>query len=92
MRKFLKIVGSLAALLVIAAALFLYWPLHQRSVPAAENDKPVDAVLVGGGIMSVTLATYLQELQPDWHVELFERLDGVALESSNGWNLSLIHI
>lgn len=86
MRKFLKIVGSLAALLVIAAALFLYWPLHQRSVPAAENDKPVDAVLVGGGIMSVTLATYLQELQPDWHVELFERLDGVALESSNGWN------
>ena len=36
--------------------------------------------------MSVTLATYLQELQPDWRVELFERLDGVALESSNGWN------
>ncbi|MCH4596834.1 malate dehydrogenase (quinone) [Achromobacter xylosoxidans] len=86
MRKFLKILGSLVVTVAIAVALFLYWPLHQRSVPAPDNDKPLDAVLVGGGIMSVTLATYLQELQPDWHVELFERLDGVALESSNGWN------
>ncbi|MEG0200000.1 MAG: malate dehydrogenase (quinone), partial [Comamonas sp.] len=25
-------------------------------------------------------------LQPDWKIEVFERLDGVALESSNGWN------
>ncbi|MFT4249214.1 MAG: malate dehydrogenase (quinone) [Pseudomonas sp.] len=86
MKKFIKALAALAVLLIAAAVLFLYWPLHQRSVPAAENDKPVDVVLVGGGIMSVTLATYLQELQPDWHVELFERLDGVALESSNGWN------
>ncbi|MFJ1299596.1 malate dehydrogenase (quinone) [Pseudomonadota bacterium AL_CKDN230030165-1A_HGKHYDSX7] len=86
MKKFLKIVGSLAALAIVALVLFLYWPLHQRSVPAAENDKPVDAVLVGGGVMSVTLATYLQELEPNWRIELFERLDGVALESSNGWN------
>ncbi|MCD2511747.1 malate dehydrogenase (quinone) [Comamonas endophytica] len=86
MRKF-KIWGiSLLALLAIVGVLFLYWPLHQRSVPAAENDKPVDVVLVGGGIMSITLATYLQELQPDLKVQLFERLDGVALESSNGWN------
>ncbi len=36
--------------------------------------------------MSTTLATYLQELQPDWKIQVFERLDGVALESSNGWN------
>ncbi|MCD7097488.1 malate dehydrogenase (quinone) [Stenotrophomonas sp. MMGLT7] len=86
MKKLLKAVAGLAVLLIVALALFLYWPLHERSVPAAENDTPVDAVLVGGGIMSVTLATYLQELQPDWRVELFERLDGVALESSNGWN------
>ncbi len=86
MRKF-KIWGpSLLALLALAGVLFLYWPLHQRSVPAAENDKPVDVVLVGGGIMSITLATYLQELQPELNVQLFERLDGVALESSNGWN------
>ncbi|HBK45512.1 MAG TPA: malate dehydrogenase (quinone) [Xanthomonadaceae bacterium] len=86
MKKFIKALAGVVLLLAIAAVLFLYWPLHQRPVPAAENDKPVDVVLVGGGIMSVTLATYLQELQPDWNLQLFERLDGVALESSNGWN------
>lgn len=75
--------ASLLALVALTAVLFLYWPLYARSVPVAENDKPV---LVGGGIMSITLATYLQELQPDLKVQLFERLDGVALESSNGWN------
>ncbi|WP_159916156.1 malate dehydrogenase (quinone) [Pantoea sp. 18069] len=86
MRKF-KIWGaSLLALFALTGVLFLYWPLYERSVPAAENDQPVDVVLVGGGIMSITLATYLQELQPDLNVQLFERLDGVALESSNGWN------
>ncbi|MDQ7968096.1 MAG: malate dehydrogenase (quinone) [Oxalicibacterium faecigallinarum] len=56
-----------------------------RSAPAADND-PVDAVLIGGGIMSTTLATYLQELEPTWHVHLFERMDSVAMESTNGWN------
>ncbi|MEH3087563.1 MAG: malate dehydrogenase (quinone) [Xylophilus ampelinus] len=78
-------VGALLAL-TAAAVLFLYWPLFPRSVPPAENERPVDAVLVGAGVMSTTLATYLQELQPDWKIEIFERLDGVALESSNGWN------
>ena len=84
-----KIIKTLVALLVIfgaAAALFLYWPLHQRSVPAPTNEQAVDVVLIGGGIMSITLATYLSELQPDWKMEVFERLNGVALESSNGWN------
>ncbi|GKS94358.1 malate dehydrogenase (quinone) [Acidovorax sp. SUPP2825] len=73
-------------MLILAAVLFLYWPLFPRSVPPAENDQPVDVVMVGAGVMSATLATYLQELQPDWKIEVFERLDGVALESSNGWN------
>ena len=52
----------------------------------AEEAKNVDVVMVGAGVMSTTLATYLQELQPDWKIEVVERLDGVALESSNGWN------
>ncbi|WP_413530034.1 malate dehydrogenase (quinone) [Rahnella inusitata] len=52
----------------------------------AEDEKPVDVLLIGGGIMSATLGTYLQELEPDWSVNMVERLDGVALESSNGWN------
>lgn len=46
----------------------------------------VDVLLIGGGIMSATLGTFLQELEPDWSVEMVERLDGVAKESSNGWN------
>lgn len=53
---------------------------------AEENDSPVDVLLIGGGIMSATLGTYLQELEPDWHMAMVERLDEVAKESSNGWN------
>ncbi len=36
--------------------------------------------------MSTTLATLLQELEPSWQIHLFERMDGVALESTAGWN------
>ncbi|BBI52405.1 hypothetical protein HORIV_48260 [Vreelandella olivaria] len=49
-------------------------------------DEPVDVVLIGGGIMSATLGTYLQELEPEWNIHLYERLDQVAEESSNAWN------
>src|SRR5690242_838216 len=45
-----------------------------------------DIVLVGGGIMSATLAALLKELQPDTTIEIFEQLDAPAQESSNGWN------
>ncbi|MCC2333285.1 malate dehydrogenase (quinone) [Cellulomonas wangsupingiae] len=46
----------------------------------------VDVLLVGGGIMSATLASLLGSLEPDWRIEIHERLDAVALESSNPWN------
>lgn len=86
MKKSIKIgLGALVAL-ILAALLFLNWPLFSRSVPKAENEQPVDVVMIGAGAMSATLATFLQELQPDWKIEVFERLDGVALESSYGWN------
>ena len=85
-KKIIKISVTLIAAALIAALIFLNWPLYQRSVPAAENDKPVDVVVIGGGIMSMTLSTLLQELQPDWIIEAYERLDAVGLESSNGWN------
>ncbi|NBF05950.1 malate dehydrogenase (quinone) [Pseudomonas sp. Fl5BN2] len=52
----------------------------------AAEPKKVDVLLIGGGIMSSTLAVWLNELQPDWSMEMVERLDGVAEESSNGWN------
>lgn len=86
MKKLIKTLLAISVSLAVILALFLYWPLYQRAAPPAENEEPVDVVLIGGGIMSVTLATYLQELAPDWNVHLFERMDAVALESSNGWN------
>ncbi len=46
----------------------------------------VDVLLIGGGIMSATLGTLIQELQPDWKITVLERLHDVALESSNAWN------
>ncbi|MBF0753900.1 malate dehydrogenase (quinone) [Jeotgalicoccus nanhaiensis] len=45
-----------------------------------------DVVLIGGGIMSATLGTLLKELKPDWNIKVFEKLDDVAIESSNAWN------
>jgi malate dehydrogenase (quinone) len=46
----------------------------------------IDVALIGGGIMSATLAALIHQVQPDWKVEVYERLSDVALESSNPWN------
>ncbi len=45
-----------------------------------------DVVLIGGGIMSATLATLLHELQPELKIAIFERLGRFAQESSAAWN------
>lgn len=77
MSKFRKTIPllSLSALLVSTA-------LHAET-PAPQK---TDVLLIGGGIMSASLGTWLQELQPGWKQLMVEKLDGVALESSNGWN------
>ncbi|MCX4194657.1 malate dehydrogenase (quinone) [Methylobacterium organophilum] len=49
-------------------------------------DSKVDVLLIGGGIMSATLGVWLNELESNWSIQMIERLDQVALESSNGWN------
>ncbi|MGU3474506.1 malate dehydrogenase (quinone) [Methylobacterium sp. D48H] len=49
-------------------------------------DSKVDVLLIGGGIMSATLGVWLNALEPNWSILMVERLDQVALESSNGWN------
>jgi malate dehydrogenase (quinone) len=36
--------------------------------------------------MSATLGTLIKRLQPDWSIEIYERLGEVAQESSNPWN------
>jgi malate dehydrogenase (quinone) len=33
----------------------------------------VDVVLVGGGIMSATLGTFLKKLEPDWDIVVVEK-------------------
>ncbi|OCB78702.1 malate:quinone oxidoreductase [Flavobacterium crassostreae] len=45
-----------------------------------------EVVLIGAGIMSATLGLILKELQPDIKIEIFERLDIAAAESSDAWN------
>lgn len=69
--------------------MMLFAVASMTSFPSAyadDNDSPVDVLLIGGGIMSATLGTYLQELEPEWNMTMVERLDNVAQESSNGWN------
>lgn len=48
--------------------------------------KHYDAVLIGGGIMSATLATMLHEFDPNMKIAIFERLGRFAKESSSAWN------
>ncbi|MDO5644123.1 MAG: malate:quinone oxidoreductase [Dermabacter sp.] len=45
-----------------------------------------DAILIGGGIASATLAALLTELEPEWRIVVLEKLDAPGLESSEGWN------
>lgn len=45
-----------------------------------------EVVLIGAGIMSATLGVILKELQPDLKIEIYERLDVAAAESSDAWN------
>ena len=45
-----------------------------------------DVVLIGTGIMSATLGTLLRQLEPQWSIRIFERMDQVAIESSEAWN------
>ena len=69
------------------AGLALSLSLSLALIPAhAAEPRKVDVMLIGGGIMSSTLGVWLKELEPSWSMEMVERLDKVAEESSNGWN------
>ena len=45
-----------------------------------------DIVCIGGGIMSITLAKLLQELDPKMDITIYEKLSSCALESSQSIN------
>jgi malate dehydrogenase (quinone) len=86
MKKFWKYLLVLLLVLIVIAIAFLFRPITSKAIKTKNDETVVDAVLVGGGIMSATLGTYLNELQPDWNIRMYERLDAVAQESSNGFN------
>lgn len=48
--------------------------------------QPTDVVLIGAGIMSATLGVMLKELHPEIRIDIYERLDVAAAESSDAWN------
>lgn len=49
-----------------------------KSIP-----EQADVVLIGAGIMSATLGTFLKELEPNLNIVAFERLNDCAQESSD---------
>ncbi|WP_281252430.1 malate dehydrogenase (quinone) [Oceanobacillus timonensis] len=53
---------------------------------AMNEKKKKDVILIGAGIMSTTLGKFLQKLEPNWNMKLFEKLDGAGKESTNEWN------
>ncbi|MEV7429919.1 malate dehydrogenase (quinone) [Nocardioides sp. NPDC092400] len=61
-------------------------PAHDGPPGAAGSSAAYDALLVGGGIMSATLATLLHQVEPTWRIGIVERLDELAQESSGPWN------
>ena len=55
---------------------------------STDNSYPTqtDVLLIGAGIMSATLAVMLRQLQPDWTIQIVERAEDAATESSDAWN------
>ncbi len=61
-------------------------PAQSPRATAPLEVERADAVLVGAGIASATLAMLLSELEPTWRIVVLEKLNGPALESSHAWN------
>lgn len=51
-----------------------------------DNNQPKDVILIGAGILSTTFGSFLKNIEPDWNIKLFERLEQPAIESSNEKN------
>ncbi|WP_239405323.1 malate dehydrogenase (quinone) [Frankia sp. Cj3] len=60
--------------------------MNPQSLTTYSARQTTDVVLIGAGVMSATLGTLLHRLQPDWSIDVYERLPGVAEESSDPWN------
>ncbi|GAB3057457.1 malate dehydrogenase (quinone) [Salinicoccus sesuvii] len=51
-----------------------------------DNTEPKKVILIGAGVLSSTFGSLLKNIEPDWNIKLFERLDQPAIESSNERN------
>jgi malate dehydrogenase (quinone) len=60
--------------------------LFSAFFPMKKDTVTADVVLIGAGIMSATLGMLLQQLQPGITIQIVERLDSAAAESSDAWN------
>lgn len=72
------------AKIFILGILLIFSSCQKKTVFHAESS--IDVLLIGGGIMSATLGSMLTELDPELRIHAYERLDGLALESSAAWN------
>lgn len=84
--EFLVFLLILIAVIVVLGLLFLFRPTASKKVAVSSDEPVTDVVLIGGGIMSATLGTLLRELEPNWQIRMYERLDNVAKESSFCFN------
>lgn len=50
------------------------------------SNQKTDCLIIGGGIMSLTLASLIKELDSSVKIDLYEKLHGVGLESSEALN------
>jgi malate dehydrogenase (quinone) len=62
----------------------LFGFVMKKGKTVVETD--ADVILIGAGIMSATLGVLLKELDPNLSIEIYERLDIAAAESSDAWN------
>lgn len=55
-------------------------------MPTATHVEDPDVILIGSGVMSANLGAMLKRLDPRLSIQLYEASDGLAQESSDGWN------
>lgn len=55
-------------------------------MPSASHVENPDVILIGSGVMSANLGALLKQLDPQLTIQLYEVTDGLAQESSDGWN------
>ena len=50
------------------------------------NNESKNIVIIGAGVLSTTFGSMIKELEPNWNIKLYERLDRPGIESSNERN------